>query len=335
MRFNKLDLNQLVVLDAVLAERSVKKAADRLFLSPPATSCALARLREYFEDDLLLQVGKTMVLTPKAESLRKPVRDVLLQVQAITTTSPTFDPLTSTRRITIEASDYVMNVFLAEVLRRAWHEAPLMQFDLRVVGMHSHADLENGEVDMLIAPEFFAAPDHPIERLFEDTWSCVSWVGNDELETTLSLERYLALGHVIIEWGAGRLVTSDERVAANHGYVRRREITAPSFTVVPQLLIGTKRIATLQTRMARLLSLHAPLRVLSCPLPMPTLVEGVQWHKYQERDPAISWFRELLRRVAAGMNLGASTHESRAAPKRGASKGQLLGHETARLPRTC
>src|SRR5215216_5485695 len=111
MRFNKLDLNQLVVLDAVLAERSVKRAADKLFLSPPATSCALARLREYFEDELLLQVGKTMVLTPKAESLKRPVRDVLLQVQAITTINPSFDAKTSTRKIIIQASDYVLNVF--------------------------------------------------------------------------------------------------------------------------------------------------------------------------------------------------------------------------------
>lgn len=142
MRFNKLDLNQLVVLDAVLSERSIKRAADKLFLSAPATSCALARLREYFEDDLLLQVGKTMVLTPKAQSLMKPVRDVLLQVQAITTTNPTFDAKTSTRKIIIQASDYVMNVFLGEVLRRVAEEAPLMQFDLRLIGMRTHEELE-------------------------------------------------------------------------------------------------------------------------------------------------------------------------------------------------
>lgn len=334
MRFNKLDLNQLVVLDAVLAERSVKKAADRLFLSPPATSCALARLREFFGDDLLLQVGKTMVLTPKAESLRKPVRDVLLQVQAITTTNPTFDPRTSTRKITIESSDYVMNVFLAEVLRRAWNEAPLMQFDLRLIGTHSHADLENGEVDMLIAPEFFAAPDHPNERLFDDTWSCVTWVGNDELDSVISLKKYLTLGHVIIEWGAGRLVTFDERVAIDQGFKRRREITAPSFTVVPQLLIGTRRIATLQTRLAKLLSLQAPLRILPCPLPMPTLFEAVQWHKYHERDPAISWFRDLLRRVSATMEGGSMPGPPGTAGKRRHAQTQSSERKSVKVSRT-
>lgn len=87
MRFNKLDLNQLVVLDAILSTRSVGRAAERLFLSQPATSCSLARLREYFEDELLVPVGKTQVLTPLATELVKPVRDVLLQIQTITRAS--------------------------------------------------------------------------------------------------------------------------------------------------------------------------------------------------------------------------------------------------------
>jgi LysR family nod box-dependent transcriptional activator len=75
-------------------------------------------------------------------------------------------------------------------------------------------------------------------------------------------------------------------------------VTAPNFGVVPQLLIGTARVATLQTRLAELLTLTAPLQVLPCPLPMPTLVEVAQWHKYQDRDPALVWFRGLLSRVA-------------------------------------
>jgi DNA-binding transcriptional LysR family regulator len=118
----------------------------------------------------------------------------------------------------------------------------------------------------------------------------------------LSLDKYLSLGHVIIEWGAGRLTTSDERVAAKHEYVRRKEVMAPNFTVVPQLLLGTTRIATVQTRLAKLLSLSYPLRLLPCPLPMPVLEETLQWHKHQEHDPAMSWFRNLLRRVAASLD---------------------------------
>ncbi|MES1979002.1 MAG: LysR family transcriptional regulator [Pseudomonadota bacterium] len=299
MRFNKLDLNQLVVLDALLNEKSVKRAAEKVFLSPAATSCALARLRDYFEDELLHQLGKTMVLTAKAESLQRPVRDVLLQIQSITTSNPSFDPKTSTRKITIEASDYVMVVYLADLLRRAWVEAPGMQFDLRVVGTQSHSDLDSGEVDMLIVPEFFTAPGHPSERLFTDTWSCVVWDGNTDIGARLSLKQYLAMGHVGIEWGAGRLLTHDETVATRLGYSRRREVTAPNFTVVPHFLVGTSRVATLQTQLARKLVANSPLRILPCPLPIEPLFEAVQCHKYQELDPAVVWLRELMRQEAA------------------------------------
>lgn len=322
MRFNKLDLNQLVVLDAVLSERSVKKAADRLFLSAPATSCALKRLREYFEDELLQQVGKTLVLTPKGESLVRPVRDVLMQVQAITTTNPTFDAMTSTRKITVEASDYVMTVFLGEVIKRASREAPLMQFDLRLIGTHSHTDLENGEVDFLVVPEFFTAPGHPTTQLFTDTWSSLIWTGQSLPGNTLTLKQYMSKGHVVCEWGAGRLTSSDERIALQHGHVRRREVTAPNFSVLPQLLIGTQRIATVQTRLAHQLSLTAPLRVLPCPLPMPALVEVVQWHKHTDRDPALIWFRSLLQSVAVTLDADAAlpTRSAKPSSRAGANK---------------
>ncbi|MCY0853616.1 LysR family transcriptional regulator [Cupriavidus sp. D39] len=291
-------MNQLVVLDAILAERSVRRAADRVFLSQPAMSNALARLRDYFDDELVQQIGKHLVLTPLGESLVKPVRDVLLQVQAITTTRPNFDPSTSTRRITIEASDYVMNVFLADVLQLAWKEAPNMQFDLRLISTQSHENLDSGEVEMLLAPEFFASKNHPSEILFSDTFSCVVWNGNPEIASRLTRDKYMAMGHVAVQWGSGQLVSAEEEFMAKHGFLRRRELVAPSFTVLPRLIVGTNRIATIQTRLANAMSEIYPMRVLPCPVPTPQIVEMVQWHRYQERDPAITWFRGLLMRVA-------------------------------------
>lgn len=306
MRFNKLDLNQLVVLDALLSERSVKKAADRLFLSAPATSCALARLREFFEDPLLQQVGRTMVLTPKAESLFGPVRDVLLQVQAITTASPSFDPTTSTRKVTLEASDYVMNVLLGDVIQNAASEAPSMRFDLRLIGTRSHADFDNGDVDMLLVPDFFLAPGHPSAQLFDDDWSCVVWSEARTVGDSLSMDQYLAMEHVVCEWGAGRLASSDERMAQRLGHQRRRAVTAPNFTFLPQLLLGTERVTTLQTRLARRLSASAPLRLLPCPMPVPTLIIMAQWHKHHDRDPALTWLHGLMRRTVEAMGRASS-----------------------------
>ncbi|MES2258145.1 MAG: LysR family transcriptional regulator [Pseudomonadota bacterium] len=299
MRFNKLDLNQLVVLDALLFERNVTKASERLFLSQSATSCALARLRDYFDDDLLMSIGKTLVLTPLAESMIAPLRDVLLQVQAITQSKQHFDPLLSSRKITIEASDYVMSVFLIKVIQCAAIEAPHMQFDLRSMGVNSLEHLDRGDTDLLIAPAFYLSSSHPADALFEDSFSCVAWSGNDSIGDELTLDTYLHSGHVCTEWGAGRYLALDHHLTEQIGMQLRREILAPSFTVLPAMVIGNKRLATIQTRLAKQMAQTAPLRVLKCPLAIPNLVETLQWHKHQQRDPAISWVRNLLKRTAA------------------------------------
>ncbi|OVZ60370.1 LysR family transcriptional regulator [Pigmentiphaga sp. NML080357] len=298
MRFNKLDLNLLVVLDALLATRSVSRAAERVFLSQPATSLALGRLRDYFDDELLVPVGKTLVLTPLAEQLIKPVREVLLQIQTVTRARPTFDPATATRRFTIESSDYVIAVLLSEVVRRAARLAPLMQFDLRAISPQTHEHLDSGEIELLIAPEFAIVQGHPAEPLFEDTFSCLVCQAHSAPDAAISREAYFAAGHVGVEWGGGRRITYDARMLAGSRQVRRQDVIAPNFTLVPELLVGTPRIATLPTRLARHMAARFPLRVVPCPIAIPRFAENVQWHKYQERDPAISWLRELLRTTA-------------------------------------
>ncbi len=174
MRFNKLDMNLLVVLDALLATQSVGKAAERLFLSQPATSLALGRLREFFQDELLVSVGKAMVPTPLAAELAAPVREVLVRgARPSRARGLTFDPGATQRRFTIEASDYVTAVLRPEVIRRAATLAPLMQFDVRSLSPQTPQNLNSGECELLIAPDFAKVADHPSARLFEDSFSCI------------------------------------------------------------------------------------------------------------------------------------------------------------------
>ncbi|ELW9527374.1 LysR family transcriptional regulator [Burkholderia cenocepacia] len=309
MRFNKLDLNQLVVLDALLSTRSVGKAAERLFLSQPATSCSLARLREYFEDELLTSVGKTQMLTPLAEELIKPVRDVLLQIQAITRTRPSFDPKTSERRVTIESSDYVISVFLSEVVRRAATLAPLMQFDLRAISPQTPEHLDNGEAELLVAPEFAMVAGHPSERLFEDSFSCLVSAETSAYGSTLTEDQYFDAMHVSVEWGGGRRITFDARMLESSQRLRKQLVIAPNFTLVPELLIGTSRLATLPSRLAHRMARSFPVRVLPCPIALPSFSENLQWHKFQERDPAIAWLRSLLKETADSLPLPLSRDE--------------------------
>ncbi len=302
MRFNKLDLNLLVVLDALLTTRSVSKAAEQVFLSQPATSLALGRLREYFGDELLVSVGRTMVLTPMAIELAQPVRDVLLQLQTITRARPDFDPQYSTRRFTIESSDYVISVLLSEVVQRAATLAPHMQFDVRALSPQSPENLANGVCEFLISPDFAAVAGHPSLALFEDSFSCVVCRDSRRWKGGLDARRYFDAGHVGVEWGGGRRVTFDTRMVAASKRSRRQDVIAPNFTLVPELLLGTDRIATLPTRLANRLAKYYPVVKLPCPIPIPGFVEQIHWHRYQERDPALMWLRGLIVELATSLD---------------------------------
>jgi LysR family transcriptional regulator, nod-box dependent transcriptional activator len=134
MELHLFDLNLLVALDALLTERNVTRAGNRLNLSQSAMSGALARLRHYFHDELLVPVGRQMALTPVAEGLVEPVRDILVRIRGTLGSKPQFDPLTATRHLSLAVSDYVVDILMADVLRRARHEAPHMTFELRGVG---------------------------------------------------------------------------------------------------------------------------------------------------------------------------------------------------------
>lgn len=113
MRFNHLDLNLLVALDVLLEEQNITRAAERLHMTQSATSGVLARLRTYFEDELLVQVGRKMQPTPYATELAKPVREVLLTIQSSITAKPVFDPATSKRHFRLVTSDYLISVLFA------------------------------------------------------------------------------------------------------------------------------------------------------------------------------------------------------------------------------
>lgn len=303
MRFNKLDLNQLVVLDALLATRSVSKSSERLFLSQPATSCALARLREYFEDELLVSVGKANALTPLGTSLIKPVRDVLLQIQTITSTRPSFDPSTSHRKFIIESSDYVINVFLSEVVRRASRLAPMMEFDLRSISPQTPENLENGDAEILIIPHYALVQGHPSEQLFEDGFSCLVCAdGALKDHDRLTIDEYFEATHISVEWGGGRRITFDARMLSTGTKHRRQSVVAPSFSLVPELLVGTNMIATLPHRLAAKIARQFPLKLIPCPVEIPRFTENIQWHKFRDTDPSVVWLRQLLRDTAAAMN---------------------------------
>jgi len=303
MQFNGLDLNLLVVLDALLAERSITRAAERIHLSQSASSGALGRLRDFFHDELLVQVGHKMVLTPRAESLIDPVRHMLIQAQEIINKSPTFTPADSTRNFRLMMSDYVAAVVMPRALNRLQLLAPGATVELLSNADGSIQALERGEVDFLIAPRQHISEIHPCEDLFSDGYVCVVWSGNDQVGNRISLDEYLSLGHVVARFGRQRTPAVDEWFFERFGHKRSIEVVAMSFNLLPQLIIGTTRVATMPESLARQYAQHLPLRVVPTPMPIPKLTELIQWHAYRDSDSATIWLRQLLKEAAQELRI--------------------------------
>lgn len=307
MDFGGLDLNLLVALDALFAERSVSRAGERLHLSQSATSGALARLREAFHDPLLVQVGRKMTLTPLAEALVEPVRDFLIQADSIVNNSPTFKPATSTRKFRLLMSDYAQTVVMTEALPRLQQLAPGATIEMIPIVGGSADEIERGEIDLALGPSRYLIVGHPSERLYEDEFVCIGWSGNRQLDRDLSLSTYLKLGHVVVRFGKQReLPTFDEWFTQQLAQDRKIEVVTTAFNLVPQLIIGTSRIATVHRRLALFYQRFLPLRIVAPPLKIPKFEQFMQWHRSRDRDPGSIWLRSVLKRAITESSLNTS-----------------------------
>lgn len=302
MRFERLDLNLLVALDALLTERSVSLAADRLCLSQSATSSALARLREYFGDELMVVRGRAMVLTARAEDLIEPVRAVLEQIRSTIAVAPAFDPATSDRQIRIMASDYVTEVLLAAMLREMESAAPGMRFEIQPMHDQPVEALDRNLVDLLVTIDTAVSSDHPSRILFEEGHVVVGWDQNPALQREMTRELYFGLGHVTARFGKTRVPAFEDAFMRRMKQPRRVEVVAPSFLSVPGLLVGTMRIATMHCRLAQQIAAYAPLAIRELPFDVPPIREAVQWHISNNNDAAIRWVIERIA-LAAEMSV--------------------------------
>lgn len=301
MRFNKLDLNLLVALDALLSEQNISRAAEKIHLSQSAMSNALARLREYFNDELLVQVGRKMEPTPRAEALRNNVRDILVRVDATVAAQPEFVPAQADRLFRLFVSDYTMTTLMPHLFALAYAQAPGIRFELRPQVAYPHRLLERGEADLLIIPKEYCSTEHPAEVLLEETFCCVVWDRSPLAQGEMTNERYMAAGHVVVRVGEGQTALEDwfmQRL----GIVRRVEASTYSFLSPAHLLAGTDRIATMHRRLAEAASRSLPIVLRDVPIPVPTMEQSVQWHKHRTSDPGLTWLRALLKEAVVEMD---------------------------------
>lgn len=300
MRFKRLDLNLLVVLDALLRECSVTRAARELNLSQPAMSAALARLREYFNDDILVAEGRRMVPTAHARNLAPMVARALTDIESLIVVAAVFDPATSERNFRICASDYVAVVLLQPLLAEIEKTAPGISVEILPPSADALPMLDRSEIDFLLTPEQFAAPEHPRQLLFEETHVVVGCRKNPLLRQAVITEgQFFEQGHVIMALGHTQAFAEREMGELNRR--RRIEVSCDSFLAVPWMLPNTNRLAVMHQRLARLMVKQLPLAMAPLPFRLPVMREIVQYNSARVGDGGIHWLLQGILRHAAAL----------------------------------
>jgi DNA-binding transcriptional LysR family regulator len=302
MHLPALDLNLLVALDALLLERNVTRAAERIGITQSAMSHSLSRLRGLTGDPLLVRGAGGMVATPRGEALAPPVRQALELVASALRPPEAFDPRSAKLRMRIATSDYGELILLPALVRRLEEEAPGVELRLVPHGEEAATPLAAGVADLVIAPvgRSEEVPQVFARKLFDETFVSVVRRGHPLADKKLTLARFAAASHALIS-PRGKEGSFVDDALARLGLSRRVAVTVPHFLVAPHIVATTDLVLTLAARVATMLADPLKLVVLTPPreLELAGFRMSLLWHERTQSDPAHRWLRDLLVRVAS------------------------------------
>lgn len=287
-----IDLNLLVVLDALLTERSVTRAAARLGLTQPATSHALARLRTLLDDAVLVRTARGMVPTERALALEPVLRRSLADLaQALEPAA--FAPEIAARTFTIGTTDYAEMVVLPRLAAEVERVAPNVALRVRPVPEPFVQDLEDQQLDVVLAPPIQPVAGVHARKLFEERFVCVVREGHPGVGARLTLDRYCALSHLLIA-PRGRPGSYVDTALAAMGRTRRIRLTVPHFLAAPMIVAESDLVVTLAERVAERFQPSLGLRLLPPPFDISGFSIHLFWHARAEDDPAHRWLRQQI-----------------------------------------
>jgi DNA-binding transcriptional LysR family regulator len=304
LELRRFDLNLLITLDALLHERNISRAAEKLHISQPAMSAALRKLREYFNDSLLLRVGRNLELTPHGLSLVEPVREALLRIKSTLDTQPHFDPGTARREFNVILSEEALPDLLPALVKRLAVQAPGVSCRVQLISESALTRLEYGEADLCVCLDSLrlyairAWPDSlRMLRLRPVRWLCAVDAHHPSVGNSLSAEQFFALPHA---FGAPSAYS-----ASTEELVRRLldidlnvQLAVPSLLHLPLVLAGTAYVAIMPERVLNMAPSATKLKSFPMPFRTPDHHEVLLWHNRHESDPAHAWLRERIVEIA-------------------------------------
>lgn len=297
INLNRLDLNLLLTLDVLLREHNVTRAAQRLNLSQPSVSVQLARLREIFDDPLLLPGPRGMQPTVRADELREPLRQALEALERAVSPVNAFDPARASVTWRIAATDYTESAVLLPLLGTLRRDAPasrLAVFELNPGQIKRQA--EQGDIDLFFHLREGAPASLHQRLLFTERYVLAGRLGHPALKHRPSLKQFCQLEHVIVSpEGGGFQAATDDALAAR-GLTRNVVLSVPHFLFMLDALARTDLVAVLPER---LVATTGALQVVDPPLDLPGFDMLMLWHERLHRDPGHKWLRQQVLAVLA------------------------------------
>lgn len=288
-----IDLNLMVFLDALVREKSVTRAAERVGITQPAMSNALKRLRRVLDDPLLVRTARGMEPTQRALALQRPLQSALEQIETALTPPPAFDPRATHRLFTVMITDYAASVLLPAVTAHLSAAAPNATLNLLGSDAESLKAVERGEVDFVI-DRFDTLPESFRSRLlWSDRFVCVLRKDHPALADGLSLEAYLELDHILITRTGIGLGQSDE-VLAQRDLYRRITVFTRHYQLPARLVAESDLCATLPSRVAQTQARHLPIAIVAPPIDLPVIQIRMVWGPVTHYDRAHQWLRGVI-----------------------------------------
>jgi DNA-binding transcriptional LysR family regulator len=293
MNLRRIDLNLLLVFDALMQEQNLSRAAERLNMSQPAVSNALARLRQQLGETLFRRTARGMVPTTQAQALYGPIRQALHMLQIGLGPRDIFDPQTE-HSFKLSMNDYAQFRVLPELLSSLTTQAPRVSVSIQPDDADSLPKrLANGELDLALDYLHFDDPDLCYQPLAQEELVVIGRRGHPAFAGELTLARYQASRHVSIAPRAGR--GSPLEIVLGSAQVRRdTQAYVPNYLVIPTMVAGSALLGTVPRRLAEHAAQSYALEIGAMPMAMPAIQVSMIWHRHQELSPGLRWLRALI-----------------------------------------
>lgn len=295
--FSRIDLNLLKLFDALIKERSVTRAGQRLGLSQPAASRGLGRLRRLLNDRLVVRTSQGLELTPRAAALSDPVAKLLDDARSIVAPS-TFEPSAAFGQLTIATTDHMTLLLMPTLLSKLAQLAPRLDLKIPAPSGNNVKLVAQGDVDLAIGvyDELPARFHH--RSLYDEDLVCLIRRDHPVLTEEWTLEHFISLPHIsVIITGHGKN-TVDEALA-HQGLSRRVAVRLPHFLAASMLVAESNMILSLPRRLARRIAMSTPVEVLELPLEIERFTPSMIWHERRHDDPAHVWLRKLIVEISS------------------------------------